>query len=59
MESCIAIEKFRQDLLNCINSCGLPIGTAYYVAQHVMEEFTKSYMMALNKEQKEAAKGVE
>ena len=41
-------EKFRQDLIDIINDCGLPVGGAYYVVKDVLRELEKVYIAEMN-----------
>lgn len=43
--------KFEQDLYNLINTCGLPVDTAYYILKSVYLDFQKTLYEYAEKEQ--------
>ena len=47
----LTIEAFHHNLLNLINNCGLPVGTAYYVLKDVYKDIENLYNRALAEEQ--------
>lgn len=48
------IESYKKTLINVTNSCGLPIGSAFYVAKDFLRDLEKSYIESLEEEAKEA-----
>lgn len=42
--------KFEQDLYNLINTCGLPVDTAFYVLKSVYLDFEKTLLECAKKE---------
>ena len=38
------IKYFHQELIKLINSCGLTVGTAYFVVRDVLHDLEKSYL---------------
>ncbi len=50
MDSCIEIENFRKNLIELIGSCGLSIGTVYYVLRNFFKDFEEDYKKAILEE---------
>ena len=49
----LSIKQFYEQLLQLVNSCGLPVGTAYFVLKDVLNEVEKVYNNCLYKESHE------
>lgn len=47
------IKKFYEALVQLINNCGLPIGTAYFVLKDLLNELQRGYEQAAEIESKE------
>ena len=43
IDNYITIEKFKTNLLNTINACGLTVGCAYYVLKDVLNDLKNYY----------------
>ena len=46
----LTIKYFHEQLLQLVNSCGLPVGTAYFILKDVLREVEKVYNECLYKE---------
>ncbi len=44
------IKYFHQQLMNLINNCGLPVGTAYFIVKDTLNELEKMYLEYAYKE---------
>lgn len=44
------IKTFHDNLIELINNCGLPIGTAYFVVKDCLSQLEIGYKIAANKE---------
>lgn len=56
MDNAISIEKYKDQLVNITNHCGLTIGTAYYVAKDFLRELEKTYIQAMKEEKVDEVK---
>lgn len=53
MDTCLMIEKFRNDLIEIVNNSNLTIGTALFIYKDIYNDLYKEYQRVLELEQKE------
>ena len=53
MDNCIAIEKYKESLLQLTNNCGLTIATACFIVKDLYLELQKLYNQQLQEELKQ------
>ena len=46
----LAIQKFYKDIINLVNACGLPVGTAYFVVKDILHDLEQAYLTVLKEE---------
>lgn len=53
-----ALEQFKQNLLNIINNCNLPIGVAYLIVKDIYISLEREYFKILKIEEQETEQAV-
>ena len=46
----LAIQKFYKDIINLVNNCNLPVGTAYFIVKDVLHDLEQAYITVLKEE---------
>lgn len=54
----LTLEQFKQNLIDIINNCNLPMGVAYLVIKDIYISLEKEYFKILQIEKQEAEKNV-
>lgn len=54
----LAIQEFYKNIINLVNNCNLPVGTAYFIVKDVLHDLEQAYLTVLKEELNEPDKHV-
>lgn len=46
----LAIQNFYKNIVNLVNNCNLPVGTAYFILKDVLHDLEQAYLAVLKEE---------